>query len=171
VALSGGDAAAAVGHLDNWWAMLGAMHFGEPGYSRSHLDYLCALVAPGGGDDALSVVETLSAQAERAGRGSAAATADIGRALVAADRGRQAEAATAIERALRWYASSSLYFDHARALLLAGQVHRRAKAKAAAHAFIQQAADAFSSFPAPAWQVRAAAELARVNVRPSAPKG
>jgi DNA-binding CsgD family transcriptional regulator len=37
--------------------------------------------------------------------------------------------------------------------------------------FIQQAADAFSSFPAPAWQVRATVELARVNVRPGAPKG
>jgi DNA-binding CsgD family transcriptional regulator len=171
VALSGGDAAVAVGHLDNWWAMLAAMHFGEPGYSRSHLDYLCALVGTGRSDDALGVVETLSAQAERSGRGSAAATADIGRALVAADRGAQAEAATAIERAVRWYASSSLYFDYARALLLAGQVHRRAKAKAAAHAFIQQAAAAFSSFPAPAWQATAAAELARVNVRPSAPKG
>ena len=170
VALSGGDAVVAVGHLDNWWAMLGAMHFGEPGYSRSHLAYLCALVGTGRSDDALSVVETLSAQAQRSGRGSAAATADIGRALVAADRGRLAEAATGIERAVRWYASSSLSFDHARALLLAGQVHRRAKAKAAAHAFIQQAADAFSSFPAPAWQVRATAELARVNVRPSAPQ-
>jgi DNA-binding CsgD family transcriptional regulator/tetratricopeptide (TPR) repeat protein len=171
VALSGDDAAMAVAHLDNWWAMLGAMHFGEPGYSRSHLDYVCALVATGRGDDALAVVEVLSAQAARSGRGSAAATADIGRALVAADRGRQAEAAAAVDRALRWYASSSLYFDHARALLLAGQVYRRAKAKAAAHAFIQQAADAFSSFPARAWQARAAAELARVNVRPSAPKG
>jgi DNA-binding CsgD family transcriptional regulator len=171
VALSGGDAAAAVGHLDNWWAMLASMHFGEPGYSRSHLDYLCALVGTGRDDDALGVVETLSAQAERSGRGSAAATADVGRALVAADRGRQAEAATAIERALLWYGSSSLYFDHARVLLLAGQVHRRAKAKAVARVLIQQAADAFSSFPARAWQVRAAAELARVNVRPSAPKG
>jgi DNA-binding CsgD family transcriptional regulator len=147
------------------------MHFGEPGYSRSHLDYLCALVGTGRDDDALGVIEILSAQAERSGRGSAAATADIGRALVAADRGRLAEAATIIERPLRWYSSSLLYFDHARALLLAGQVHRRAKAKAAAHAFIKQAVDAFSSFPAPAWQVRATAELARVNVRPSAPKG
>ena len=171
VALSAGDAVTAVVHLDNWWAMLGAMHFGEPGYSRSHLDYLYALVGTGRGDDALRVVEVLSAQAERSGRGSAAAAADIGRALVAADRGRLTEAATVMEGALRWYASSSLYFDHARALLLAGQVHRRAKAKAAAHVFIQQAADAFSSFPAPAWQVRATVELARVNVRPSAPKG
>jgi DNA-binding CsgD family transcriptional regulator len=171
VALSGGDALAAVVHLDKWWAMLGAMHFGEPGYSRSHLDYLCALVGTGRSDDALGVVETLSAQAERSGRGSAAATADIGRALVAADQGRLAEAAALIERPLRWYASSSLYFDHARALLLAGQVHRRAKAKASAHAFIQQAEDAFSSFPAPAWRARATTELARVNVRPSAPKG
>jgi DNA-binding CsgD family transcriptional regulator len=171
VALSGGDALAAVVHLDKWWAMLGAMHFGEPGYSRSHLDYLCALVGTGRSDDALGVVETLSAQAELSGRGSAAATADIGRALVAADQGRLAEAAALIERPLRWYASSSLYFDHARALLLAGQVHRRAKAKASAHAFIQQAEDAFSSFPAPAWRARATTELARVNVRPRAPKG
>ena len=171
VALSGGDAVTAAVHLDNWWAMLGAMHLGEPGYSRSHLDYLCALVGTGRGDDAGVVVETLSAQAERSGRGSAKAVAEIGRALLAADQGRLAEAATAMERPLRWYASSSLYFDHARALLLAGQVHRRAKAKAAAHAFIQQAADAFSSFPAPAWQIRATAELVRVNVRPSASKG
>ena len=47
-ALSGGDPATAVGHLDRWHAVLTAMHLREPGYSRWHLDYLAALVATAG---------------------------------------------------------------------------------------------------------------------------
>ena len=47
VALARGDAALAVEHLTEWHALLRAMHFREPGYSRSHLDFVEALVATG----------------------------------------------------------------------------------------------------------------------------
>ena len=52
VALSRGDPVTAARHLDRWYAVLTAMHLGEPGYSRSYLDYLEALVATGRLDDA-----------------------------------------------------------------------------------------------------------------------
>ena len=46
-ALSSGDAALAIEHLTEWHTLLRAMNFREPGYSRSHLDFVEALVATG----------------------------------------------------------------------------------------------------------------------------
>ena len=83
--------------------------------------------------------------------------------------GAIAEARTSIAAALAWYDASPLRFDRARTLLIAGQIHRRAKAKSEARELLTEAEREFASFGAGAWQAQAAAELARVNVRPSAP--
>jgi DNA-binding CsgD family transcriptional regulator len=169
VALSRDDAEAAAGHLDQWYTMLTAMHFGEPGYSRSHLDYLCALAGTGRTGDAEQVLGVLASQAQRSGRASAAAVAATGRALIDAQAGRLAEAQQAMDQALRWYRTSPLQFDLARTALIAGQISRRAKAKSAARDLLEEARAAFGSFGSPAWEALAAAELARVSVRPRAP--
>ena len=169
VALSRGEAEAAAGHLDQWYALLTAMHFGEPGYSRSYLDYLCALAGTGRIRDAEAVLGTLARQARRSGRASAAAVARTGRALIQAHEGRLAEAQASAARALSWYRGSPLRFDQARTVLIAGQISRRAKAKSAARDLLQEARAAFGSFGSPAWEALAAAELARVSVRPRAP--
>ena len=108
------------------------MHFGEPGYSRSHFDYLCALVGSGRTDDAARLRVELAGQATRSGRGSAAAVAMTGAAMIDAGAGRVAEARASIAAALAWYDQSPLRFDRARTLLIAGQIHRRAKAKSQA---------------------------------------
>ena len=169
IALSRGDSVAAAGHLDRWYEALTEMHFGEPGYSRSHLDYICALVGSGRLDDAEVFQVELAGQAERSGRGSAATAALTGEAMLAAIAGDLPPARAAITAALDWYATSPLRFDRARTLLIAGQIHRRAKAKSEARELLVEAQREFASFGATAWQALAAAELSRVNVRPSAP--
>jgi DNA-binding CsgD family transcriptional regulator len=168
VALSQGDPASAVGHFDRWHAVLTAMHLREPGYSRWHLDYLAALVATGRLPDALTFLDHLDGQVASSGRRSAGAVAMTGRALVHAASGRMPAALAAVEQALTWYDTSPMRFDRARTLLIAGQLQRRAKAKRLAQRLLAEAHREFTAFGAVAWARQAAAELARVNLRPAA---
>ncbi len=168
-ALSGGDPVTAAGHLDSWYAVVTAMHLSEPGYSRWHLDYLTALVATGRLADAQAFLDHLDRQVASSGRLSAAAVALTGRAMVHAASGRGPEATAAIDQALAWYESSPMRFDRARTLLIAGQIHRRLKAKRLAHDALAEAVREFTAFGAAAWARQAAAELARVNLRPASP--
>ena len=48
-------------HTDLWHDALIEMHFGEPGYSRSHLDHLCALIGTGRTADADAFCDELDA--------------------------------------------------------------------------------------------------------------
>jgi DNA-binding NarL/FixJ family response regulator len=169
VALSRGDPVTAARHLDRWYAVLTAMHLGEPGYSRSYLDYLEALVATGRLDDALAFLDYLEGQVASSGRRSAGAVAMTGRAMVAAASGQMPQAVAAVERACRWYDASPLRFDRARTLLIAGQIQRRAKAKRLARDALTEAHREFTAFGAAAWAAQAGAALARVNLRPAAP--
>jgi DNA-binding NarL/FixJ family response regulator len=169
VALSRNDAVGAVEHTDLWHAALVEMHFGEPGYSRSHLDHVCALIGAGRTADAATFCDELTVQAERSGRQSAAAVVLTGRAMVEAHAGHLADALALSASALSWYDTSPLRFDRARTLLIAGRISRRAKAKSDARALLIEAEHEFASFGATAWRAQAAAELARVNVRPAAP--
>jgi DNA-binding NarL/FixJ family response regulator len=169
VALSRNDAVRAARHTDLWHQALIDMHFREPGYSRSHLDHLCALIDTGRTADAAAFCDELSEQAQRSGRESAAAVVLTGRAMLEAHAGRLADAIALSASALSWYDTSPLRFDRARTLLIAGRISRRAKAKSDARTQLTEAEHEFASFGAIAWQAQAAAELARVNVRPSAP--
>ena len=169
VALSRNDAVRATRHTDLWHQALIDMHFREPGYSRSHLDHLCALIDTGRTADAAAFCDELSEQAQRSGRESAAAVVLTGRAMLEAHAGRLANAIALSASALSWYDTSPLRFDRARTLLIAGRISRRAKAKSDARTQLTEAEHEFASFGAIAWQAQAAAELARVNVRPSAP--
>ncbi len=168
-ALSGGDPATAVGYFDRWHAVLTAMHLREPGYSRWHLDYLVSLVATGRLADARAFLDHLDALVAASGRRSAGAVALSGRALVHAADGELPAALAAIGQALAWYDGSPLRFDRARTLLIAGQLQRRAKAKRLARELLAEAHREFTAFGAVAWAGQAAAELARVNLRPAAP--
>jgi DNA-binding NarL/FixJ family response regulator len=169
VSLSRNDAVGAVSHTDLWHSALAEMHFGEPGYSRGHLDHMCALIGVGRAADAHAFCDELSEQAERSGRKSAAAVVLTGRAMLEAHVGRTSSALALSASALSWYETSPLRFDRARTLLIAGRISRRAKAKSDARALLTEAAQEFASFGATAWQAQAASELSRVNVRPSAP--
>jgi DNA-binding CsgD family transcriptional regulator len=168
VALSRGDPAAAAGHLDQWHGLLVAMHLREPGYSRWHLDYVAALVATGRLADARAFLDHLDGLVTSSGRRSAAAVALTGRAMVAAASGELAAAQAMAEQALRWHETAPFRFDRARTLLITGQIHRRAKAKRRAQDALAEAHREFAAFGAASWTRQAAAELARVNLRPAA---
>jgi DNA-binding CsgD family transcriptional regulator/tetratricopeptide (TPR) repeat protein len=170
-ALSGGDPAAAAGHFDRWHAVLTTMHLREPGYSRWHLDYLVSLVATGRLADARAFLDHLDALVAASGRRSAGAVALTGRAMVHAASGELPAALAAVGQSLAWYEGSPLRFDRARTLLIAGQLQRRAKAKRLAQGLLAEAHREFTAFGAAAWAAQAAAELARVNLRPPAPGG
>jgi DNA-binding CsgD family transcriptional regulator len=163
------SAARAAVFTDLWHEALTQMHFREPGYSRSHLDHFCALIGSGRTADAEAFHTELNAQARRSGRMSAAAVVLTGRAMLDAHSGQLDHARSAVTAALNWYDTSPLRFDRARTLLVAGQISRRAKAKSDARDLLTEAESEFASFGAMAWRGQAAAELARVNVRPSAP--
>jgi DNA-binding CsgD family transcriptional regulator len=169
IALSRDDPVTAAAHLDEWDGLLRGIGFDEPGYSRSQLDYVVALVGCGRTDDASTFLDRLAVQAARSGRASASAVVGTGRALVASAAGRPDDAMTEIEESLRWYDESPLRFDRARTLLLAGQIRRRAKAKSAARTALDEASAEFRLMGATAWADRAAAEIARVSPRPQAP--
>jgi DNA-binding CsgD family transcriptional regulator len=168
VALSRGDPVAAAAHLDRWHDLVTAMHLREPGYSRWHLDYLAALVATGRLADARAFLDHLDDLVASSGRRSAGAVATTGRAMVAAASGALPDALATIDQALAWYDTSLFRFDRARTLLIAGQIHRRAKAKRRARDALAEAHREFAAFGAQAWARQAAAELARVNPRPAA---
>ncbi len=87
VALSRNDSVGAVAHTDLWYSAFVGMHFGEPGYGRSHLDHVCALIDAGRTADAATFCDELSVQAQRSGRESAAAVVLTGRAMLVSTRG------------------------------------------------------------------------------------
>jgi DNA-binding CsgD family transcriptional regulator len=62
-------------------------------------------------------------------------------------------------------------FELGRTLLVQGQLRRRAKQKRAARESLQEARLVFERLGAPLWTERAAAELARIGLRPPAPLG
>jgi DNA-binding CsgD family transcriptional regulator len=62
-------------------------------------------------------------------------------------------------------------FELGRTLLAQGQLRRRAKQKRAARESLQEALQIFGRLGASLWAERAAAELARIGLRPPAPLG
>jgi DNA-binding CsgD family transcriptional regulator len=169
IKLMRGDAAGAAADLDRWHSLLSEMHFGEPGYSRSHLDYLEALVACGRLDDARAFLAGMQAQVDSSGRRSAGAITLTGRALIDAADGRADEARSTVMEALAWYETSEFRLDRARTFLIAGRIHRRAKSKLAARDLLGRALAEFDEIGALAWSDRTTAEMARLNIRPPAP--
>ena len=162
-----GDAMTAATYLGQWFDLINVIGLGEPGYARYHLDYAEALVAVDRLDEADAFLDTLMRQAEQTGRASAAASVGTGRAAVSAARGDTERAQQQITDALRCYESLPLRFDRARCLLVAGQIHRRARAKLAARDALTEAVAEFTAMGTPLWADRAAGALARVNIRPS----
>ncbi len=169
IALASGDPELAVRHLTEWHDLLRAMHFREPGYSRSHLDYVEALVATSRITRAEEFLDGLDGQVRTSGRQSAAAIAITGRALIYAARGDTSSAVEAINDALAYYHASPFRLDHARTRLIAGRILWRARARRKARDLVASATDDFTAFGAAAWAGRGASDLARMNLAAAAP--
>jgi len=168
LALQVGDVAAAAGHLDAWWRLSQEI-VDDPGVSREHGDYAEALVALERYDDCRVFLDLANAAARRAGRVSVLALVARGRAMLAARLGDLEEALTWAEAAVRLDGEVPIALEGARHLLLKGRVHRRRKEKLLARESLEAALAGFEAVGATWWAERARAELARVNIRPSAP--
>ncbi|MCU1395696.1 MAG: putative transcriptional regulator [Ilumatobacteraceae bacterium] len=165
IAMSVGDASAAVRFLGRYDDIGEAMGLHEPGYLRFLADYIEALVAVGDTERAIAVLDRIEPRAHRLERPSALGMVHRGRALVAAHRGDVDEAIAAARAGVAAYDGTALVYDRARALLTLGVVLRRFKLRAEARAVLEPALQLFVEMGARSLVERVEVEIARLGVR------
>ena len=168
-ALARGDAATATTELSRHAELRSGTNTREPGFYWIAQYYIEALVGTGRLNEATSVLNAYTAEAQSVGRRSALAGAARCRALLAAEAGDAAAAVAAAEEAVTGYGELHRPFDRANALLTKGQVHRRFKQKALARDCLAEALATFERLGATEFAERARAGLSRVGLRPPAP--
>jgi ATP/maltotriose-dependent transcriptional regulator MalT len=161
VALSAGDCTAVDRHLAPLSARVLRDRGFDPGLARFVPDHVEALVALGELDVAEELLAPFAAQAAAVGRASAIAGAARCRALLLAARGDAEGAAAALPAAL----ATAAPFERARALLVAGSIHRRARRRRAARDALDDAIVILERLGSPLWAERAREELARIGGR------
>jgi DNA-binding CsgD family transcriptional regulator len=127
-----------------------------------------ALVGAGELAQAAQALSRLASEAERSGSTWSSATAARCEALLRAAEGHLDEAAAAAQRALDLCATLPMPFDRARALFVAGQIHRRRREKKLARQAFEAALAIFAELGAASWMDRSRAELARIPQRQAA---
>src|SRR4029450_4667774 len=162
--LSLGNAAAAHAVLGPLIARSGV---GHPSALAAAPDDIEALLELGQVDEADAVLAQLAAHVDRAGGVRAAAALHRCQALIAAERGNLDAAATHARDAAEGGGGGEP-FERGRALLVAGQIHRRARQVRAAREALENASTLFARCGAPLWVARTRAELARISGRRAA---
>jgi len=168
-ALSVGDAVAAeqaLGPLGSFVPMTGIV---EPGLLRYLPDAIEALIRLGDLEGAATLLDPFESRARDLNRRWALATAGRCRGLWLAGSGESEPAVAALDAALALHEGLGMPFEHARTLLVAGEVRRRARHKRQAVDSLRAAVDIFERLGAPLWTERARSELRRVGVRMGAP--
>lgn len=165
VAMSSNDPTRAVELFSRYDELGEGMHLIEPGYGRFHGDYIEALVATGDLARAAEVVERVDARSQRVGRASGIATAQRGRALLAATGGERDAAYDHAQQAVATLAQTPLAYERARALLTEGLVARRFKDRSTARRALEEALDEFERIGALSLAERTRHELARIPGR------
>lgn len=163
--LSLGDAEAALRNLEPLIAGSLAAGVMEPGFLRFLADGIEALVAVGRLDEATTLADLFEGRSRAAGRNSTLAAARRCGALLAAARGDDTAALTAIAEADDLHAAVGQPFERARTELVAGQIARRAGRRGDARRALSAALATFTQLEAPLWTQRAADELARLSGR------
>jgi DNA-binding CsgD family transcriptional regulator len=163
--LSVGDARGAYQALAPHLAQIPAMGIGEPGHARFITDGVEALARLGELDAAEELLGPYEARAASLGRGSAVAASGRCRGLLLAARGELACAEAALDAALQVHRKVPLPFEHARTLLVAGEVHRRARHRALAQGRLQASLQIFERLGAPRWAERARDQLDHLGIR------
>jgi DNA-binding CsgD family transcriptional regulator len=130
-----------------------------------------AMIAIGELDHARPCLKRYEQLAERSKSPWALATAARGRGLLAVAEGEVDTAVAALDRALAEHRRMRCPFEHARTLLAAGHIRRRARQKRAAREALEQALHAFNQLGACLWADRARDELARISGRRPAASG
>ena len=128
-------------------------------------DEIEALVAVNRTSEAEQRIASLEQRASGQPRLRLRVWASRGKSLLLASQGDLAGALAALETALRRDDLPRAPFEHARTLLVKGQLERRAKHKQAARETLEQAAGIFDQLGAALWSAKARRELARISGR------
>jgi DNA-binding CsgD family transcriptional regulator len=166
--LTAGEDCAAEAHLSRADELAEALGVLEPNRLRLHADLIEVLVRLGELDRARRVLERFTTRALRHRFAWSMATSARCRGLLAAARGDQDDALAALDEALAHGATLPDPLEHARTLLVKGQVHRRRKERRKADETLREALSLFEQIGSPPWVERTHAELARVGLRPRA---
>ena len=163
--LAAGDAGAADRYLSRALSEFDRINFREPAIWRVDGDAIEAAAAAGDLERAGRLASRLEERAARSGIPWSLAVSARCRGLVLAAHGELEPAADALERARAAHERCPMPFEHARTLLVQGQVHRRLKRKRQARTSLEQARTIFDRLGTATWVERAESELGRVAVR------
>ena len=144
-----------------------AIGLGEPSVVKYLPDEIEALAALGELDRARSLTTHLEAQGSLLGRPWALTASARCRAQLAAIDGDLAAAKAACQQARTYHEQLPMPFELARTLLVTGTIERRAKHKAIARSYLEQALAIFERLGAPLWAGKARRELSKIATRSS----
>ena len=139
--------------------------------SRLLPDDIEAMTRLGALPDAERLLESFQATARTSQSSWARATVARCRALVSSARGQPDAATAALSDALATHERLGMPFELGRTLLVAGQVHRRARHKLQAREHLDAAREVFERLGAPLWAERTAEELTRLGLSRARPTG
>ena len=162
--LSVGDARGAHEVLQPYLPFIAAAGIVEPGVVRFVPDDVEALVRLGDIGQAEKLLAPFERIAVELERGWARAVSLRCRALIAAATGDFAAAEVSLEYSLALHRSVPFPFDHARTLLIAGEINRRARHKKLAGDHLTESLAIFRRLGSPLWEARAREELQRIGV-------
>jgi DNA-binding CsgD family transcriptional regulator len=163
--LSVGDPAAAHAHLASWTKLMPAAEVVEPSLRRFLPDDIEALIRIGELDAAGDLLGPFQASAIELGRQWGQAVSGRCEGLLLAARGEMVAAEATLDRAIDQHRQVPMPFELARTLLIAGEVHRRARHKKLAKSALDEAAAIFGRLGSPCWEQRAREELRRLGLR------
>lgn len=171
VEVTSGEYVAAADHLREISGQLERIGHVEPIGVRIELDQLESMSGSGADDAELAAyVKRLEERHGLIPRARLRLAAAVGHGLIASMRGTPGDGAALVEAALGEVEGEPLPpFDKARAQLVAGRLHRRARAKAAARQALEASIAGFEKLGATAWVERATSERDRIGGRPPAP--
>jgi DNA-binding CsgD family transcriptional regulator len=142
-----------------------AAGIGEPALVRFVTDDIEALIRLGELGAAEKSLAPYESRAVELGRGSAIAATGRCRGLLFAARGELGLAESALDAALEVHRGLPMPFEEARTLLVAGEVHRRARHRSHAQGRLQAALQIFEHLGAPRWAERARDQLGHLGIR------
>jgi DNA-binding CsgD family transcriptional regulator len=161
-ALTHGELAAAIEHLESAWTLMQAAELGNPDIVPFVGDLAEALARSGAADRAAQILAWLQERADSTGLAYPAAAAARVKGILAAD---PAEAEAWFGRANLVHHKRPMPFEQARTLLCEGEALRRARRPTAARSPLRHALALFSGLGARPWAARTISELAATGAQ------
>jgi DNA-binding CsgD family transcriptional regulator len=140
----------------------------EPGLFRFLPDEIEALIRLGDLDAAVELLTPFEKRSDEVGRVWGQATSARCRGLLLAARGELDAAVAALDRGFEHHAGLGMPFEHARTLMVAGEIHRRERRKSVAKGHLDAALAIFDRLGSPLWAARTQLEIDRLGLRKAA---